>query len=372
MLQNISIKKLLYSIPFLTIVVFSFLYFTISNDIVKLEDKSTKATLSNKIIKQMLDARISEKNYIRRKDPIYAEELVNNIDATLLITQKLKDMFNDPQNDQLVANVATNIKEYHTLFKEYQAIRTKSLQMQKKMEKEANDVEELAYQVRKVQKKQLDQLLKNSTNINRIMDEMQEASLANKIVKELLFMRINEKNYIQRKDLKYKKMVEDSITKIESLALHIKKILDSPRNKEMINSILIALDEYKKAFERYSLLRENSIKILQKMKKEAKEAEIALTNLRKDQKQEKNALMKSLKLKMASTFIISGIVIIILILYLTSFIVKNLKLINEAAKDLVVGDGDLTKRININGENEIASIAKNINMFIQKYRMNFM
>ena len=293
MLENVSIKKLLYVIPAVIILSFVFLYFSVSSNIDKLEDKSVKASLSNKIIKQMLDARISEKNYIRRKDPKYAQELEATVQNTLAITKELQDMFQDPANDKLVENVKTNIQQYSALFKKYQKIREESLKMQQQMVKEANDVEEIAMKVRAIQKRQRDNIIRTSRDVKAIADEIEEASLANKIVKELMVMRINEKNYISRKDEKYLKAVEDSIKKIKQLSLHVKDILDSPKNKKMMDAVLKALEEYHKAFKHFSTLREESMAVSEQMKKEAREAEDALVVLRKDQKNEKLKVMNA-------------------------------------------------------------------------------
>ncbi len=361
-----SIKKLLLTIPVVIVLSFLYLYYSISTSIDKLEDKSHKATLSNKIIKQMLDARISEKNYIQRKDPIYAQELIKNVQKTLLITKELKDMFNDPQNDKLVKDVTTNIRQYLKFFKEYQKIREQSLKTQQKMVKEANDVEKIAMKVRTIQKRQLDNIVKTSSNIKNFADEMEEASLANKIVKELLAMRIDEKNYIEEKDKRYQKNVKESIQRIKKLSLHVKNILDSTENKKMMDNLIKALMEYEKAFETFSTLKEKSVQIASKMKKEAQESEEALINLRKDQKIEKIKLMKQLKIEMIIIFLVSGIGIVLFVLFISNFIGKNLMMINEAAENLAMGDGDLTKRIQMEGNNEIVSVAKSVNKFIEK------
>ena len=366
MLENMSIKKLLYVIPVVIVLSFVFLYFSISSNTTKLEDKSLKASLSNKIIKQMLDARISEKNYIHRKDPKYAQEVETTVQNTLAITQKLQDMFEDPANDKLVENVKTNIEQYQAFFKKYQKIREESLKMQKQMVKEANDVEEIAMKVRTIQKRQRDNVIRTSRDLKAIADEIEEASLANKIVKELMAMRINEKNYISRKDEKYLKAVEDSIKNIKQLSLHVKDILDSPKNKKMMDRVLKALEEYHKAFNHFSMLREEAITTSIEMKKEAKEAEEALVVLRKDQKNEKITLMKNLQMKLLSTIVISTIILVLFVLFISNLITKNLSIIYDAAKNLAMGDGDLTKRIHIKGDNEITAIAKSVNDFIKK------
>ena len=366
MLENMSIKKLLFTVPVVIVFSFGYLYYAVSSNLDELDDKSQKTSLSSNIVKQMLDARVSEKNYVLSKDLHYAQELVRDIQKTLEVAKELKEMFNDPQNDKLVEDVQTNIKQYLTLFKEYQKVREQSLQMQQKMVKEANDVETIAIKVRAIQKKQVNKIIKSSSEIKVIVDEIEEASLANKIVKELMAMRIDEKNYISRKDLKYKASVEGSIKEITKLSLYVKDILDSPKNKKMMDDIIKALQEYKKAFDTFSALRDKSLQTASKMKKEAQESEVALVNLQNDQKTEKIELMKQLKVEMIIIFLVSGLGIALYVLFISNLVAQNLKIINDAAKNLAIGDGDLTKRIEIEGDNEVASVAKSINEFIEK------
>ena len=65
--------------------------------------------------------------------------------------------------------------------------------------------------------------------------------------------------------------------------------------------------------------------------------------------------------------VIVGIVVaIILAFYISGFIIKNLLTIQDDARELSGSDGDLTKRIPINGNNELGELAKQINFFIEK------
>nr|WP_153038882.1 methyl-accepting chemotaxis protein [Campylobacter sputorum] len=62
-------------------------------------------------------------------------------------------------------------------------------------------------------------------------------------------------------------------------------------------------------------------------------------------------------------FIVLTLGIVILVL---TFLFKPLNRLGLMIKDLAVGEGDLTKRVNITGKDEIAKIGKDVNTFIQK------
>ena len=365
-IKNVTIKQLLLVIPVLIIVAFIYLFTSISININKLEDKSKKATLANRIIKLMLDARINEKNYIIFKEEKYADEVESLVGKSLKIADRLQKMFKDPENDKLVENVKTNIKQYITLFNEYKNIREKSYKVLDDMERDANSIENIAIKIRKIQRKQRDEVIKTSKNPQRILDEVEEASLANKIVKELLITRLNEQKYIRTKDEKFAKIIEESLKRIRKLALHLKSILDSPKNKRMVDELLKNLNQYENSLKEFVSLKEKSQQVLLKMRKEAREAEDSLISLRKDQKKERAQILAELKREMLIAFIIVAIVLISLTLYISRLIRASLEKIEKAAEDLAMGEGDLTKRIEINGNNEISIVAHNINKFIEK------
>jgi len=76
-----------------------------------------------------------------------------------------------------------------------------------------------------------------------------------------------------------------------------------------------------------------------------------------------NEFRNSMAIAAVIIFIIALTVSIIL---LNIALVRPLKELENRAKDLAEGEGDLTQRLNINGNNEIAEVAKYINGFIQK------
>ncbi|WP_457594262.1 methyl-accepting chemotaxis protein [Hydrogenimonas sp.] len=89
-------------------------------------------------------------------------------------------------------------------------------------------------------------------------------------------------------------------------------------------------------------------------------------------KQQKVTLEKSHSsvLKYETILLVAGIlgviIAIAIALYVSNFITKNLRTIEEAADDLASSDGDLTKRIPVIGKNEIGILAEKINLFIEK------
>ncbi|BCD60367.1 MULTISPECIES: methyl-accepting chemotaxis protein [unclassified Nitratiruptor] len=366
-MQNISIKKVLMAIPAILIIAFVFLYFTIASSIDSIQDKSQKASLANKIIKLMLEARVAEKNYIRRKDEKYAKEVMRLIEQNIKIAKKLKAIFTQKENQKLVERAIQRLLEYKKLFYRYARIRNEAIKKEHKLVELANRVEEIARKIEIIQNGQRDSVIRShKASAQEIIDEVEEAALSNKIIIGLMRIRIAEKNYLRRKNDKYIKEISTEIAKIKQLANQLRTSLDSIINKKMVNSMMLALQKYENTLEELIKIRNSMNTISYKMKNAARKTIDSLVKLREDQKKEKEALIQALKIKLTIIFIIVGLIISALLIFVALMIGKNLDNIRNAAQNLASGEGDLTKRIDIEGKNEISQVAFYINKFIEK------
>ncbi len=72
----------------------------------------------------------------------------------------------------------------------------------------------------------------------------------------------------------------------------------------------------------------------------------------------------------ATTLIILSIIAVIISLIISiafiSYLFRPFNQLADMVKDMAQGDGDLTKRLNISGKDEIAHIAKDVNLFVEK------
>ncbi|WP_187646811.1 methyl-accepting chemotaxis protein [Nitrosophilus labii] len=368
-MQNISIKKVLMAIPAILIVVFVILYFTIASSIDSIQDKSQKASLANKIIKLMLEARVAEKNYIRRKDEKYAKEVLKLIDHNIKIAKHLQSSFTQKENQKLVERAIQRLLEYKKLFYRYAQIRDEAIKKEQKLVDLANRVEESARKIEIIQNGQRDRVIRShKASAQEIIDEVEEAALSNKIIMSLMRIRIAEKNYLRRKNDEYVKTILSKIEKINQLAIQLRTSLDSAKNKKMVDSLTSALKNYKKTLMELIELRNSMNSISSQMKNAARKTIDTLVRLREDQKKEKEAMIQALKIKLTIIFVAVGLIISALLIFVALMIGKNLDNIKRAAQNLAGGEGDLTKRIDIEGKNEIAQVAFYINKFIEKVK----
>ncbi len=74
---------------------------------------------------------------------------------------------------------------------------------------------------------------------------------------------------------------------------------------------------------------------------------------------------KQLKTSIAVSAVFTILTLIVTVLLL-SYLFKPLNRLGEMVKDLAKGEGDLTKRVDIKGKDEIATIGQDVNVFIEK------
>lgn len=366
MLKNISVKLQLLVVPIIVIIAFVSLYILVLSDLGRLDDKAYKASQANKMIKNMLEARIAEKNFTRRKDPSYVRQLNQLLQTNITLSEELEIRFSQKENKDLVLQAKAYYSEYLNAFKKYQTIREKSLQAEADLIKQARHVEDIALRARGIQKEQRNTLIADKAELDVIVSKIEKASLTNRIIKQLSEIRIAEKNYIRRKDAKYLQLIEQKIEVIHDITDTLKADFKNIQNKKMMDEINASLKQYKKTFQDFSSFREKSFELSANMKKDARGAKELTLKIRADQKAERETIKKSFKNTLLILFLFASVFIVFISLYISYNILNNIKTINSAAKDLASGSGDLTKRINIDGNNEIANVASNINIFIKK------
>ena len=75
---------------------------------------------------------------------------------------------------------------------------------------------------------------------------------------------------------------------------------------------------------------------------------------------------KSLIYQLAAMLIIDILIVVILMIIISKSVAKPIKELNERVEDLAQGEGDLTKRIKIDSNDEIGTVSSNINKFLEK------
>jgi methyl-accepting chemotaxis protein len=153
-------------------------------------------------------------------------------------------------------------------------------------------------------------------------DKIDKASSANRMIKYMKDMRIEEKNYLQRGD---NKSLEDQKVIIDALREEARKLEESfsdTKNKELVQKSMKEIEEYREWFKEniaQKNIQPNELSELEKkVVKAAREAETTVEGLREDQLRERDDLESNLY----QTLIVTGILGIGLLFVIAFLIIR--------------------------------------------------
>ncbi len=129
--------------------------------------------------------------------------------------------------------------------------------------------------------------------ISGIVDRVEKADNVNRIVKYMMQVRQNEKNFMLRGKNKYVDKVSENIQHIKKLIQEIRDQFASQLNIETMDKISISLDKYQQKFNDYVKIEVEKDSVIAKMLEDARALEEISTKIRKDQKSEYAKLQKN-------------------------------------------------------------------------------
>ncbi|WP_457643708.1 methyl-accepting chemotaxis protein [Persephonella sp.] len=187
-------------------------------------------------------------------------------------------------------------------------------------------------------------------------DKNQKAIVANRLIKNTLEIMVLQKE-LQLNPSR------------EAIRLNILDTVE--KNLKLLNTLELGTDSLlhnslKELFEKYiqtvksgKFLTTDTDRTLSKILEH-------LHTLRKSLKTEREKIITFIKQGIIGSFIFIGFVVTAFIISVRNNILKNLKTIENSAKNLSSDEGDLTKRISIDSKNEISTVADHVNRFIDK------
>jgi len=335
MFSNISIKMKLLFVLILSVIGFvsmAFLLYYSVGDIKKL------GILESEVLTlevNTLTLRKNEKDFLARKSLKYKEEFQKN-------THILQE----------------NVKKIDKLLESHSFDKTKSMQFSKIIKEYENDF------IKLVDLEVIIGLNPHSGLYGKLRDSVHKVqSMAKesgdyKLLSSIYELRKHEKDFMLRRDLK----------DVEKYKKVLNQLLLSSNNNEEIKSYL---KKYSTDF--LKLVQEETKKGLTpktglhgELRDTAHKSEAILDDLLTDIKIKIDDEVKKLDEMAFLSSSILIIFIIIVILVISRNIEKALKELENRAKDLAHGEGDLTARLAIVGNDEITIISQYINNFIQK------
>lgn len=343
MLNNLTIQKRLVILILLSLLAMVAIFFIALRSINQVSELNSAKFDTMLIHKRMLELRRNEKDFLARKDLSYQEKFNANFNK---ITQELKQ-----QIDRLKT---LGIDTAH------------SLELVSILNTYKNSFDQLV----DIQKKiGLDEKSGLHGSLRQKIHEAEEIFKKfndNLLLKDMLMLRRNEKDFFQRLAIKYKASFE------KNHAILVKDIQESLQlsQEDKQRSIVLA-DAYKKEF---------FIVIDSYAQKGLTHKDGLMGNLRETVHQTEGKLEKmvqhmddvienslaEIRVNLILYVLVFALIVTFVIILVSRSIINPVKSLRRIADDLAQGDGDLGKRLNIVSNDELGSASKSINLFIEK------
>ena len=333
------------------------------NALQSVEYRTDNADDANRLVKYIYDIRTEEKNFILRGDEKEADDLNRILDSIYTLIEESKNNFNGI-NDSYINQLSTLTKAYDSEFEKYTALETKVDQQLFLMEKSAREVETILNTTRQQQKKQLHSVV--GSNRQELAEELLEADTANKLIKNMLEIRRDEKNYQIRNDMKSLSEIEQGIKNITNITQKMIKTAERNESKKIYNQALMELLDYQKTFSTFIALRKNQQHIRASLVNTARSLEDKARYIRQVEKEKMEKEMQEAVLLSQLSGSTALILAIILSVILIRTIVKPIERVTTEMHSVVDDNFDLEKRLPVTRRDEIGELITAFNRFADK------
>ncbi len=223
--------------------------------------------------------------------------------------------------------------------------------------------------------KKIEHLLSSVMNSAQSDGDSSSALQTAQGLRSLLLARIYTAKYLASNIEKDANRVEEEFNDLTKNLDIIRNGLENPKRRSQLNEAKELIETYKNGVSRIvTIIKERNQIINNKLNiigpKIAKLAEEVKLSIKKDQ-DTIGPRVEKLNDNMISTLITISIAVVIFVIFISVFmlskaLINPLRLLEERVKDLSQGEGDLTQRLSVTGNDEISKISTYVNAFIEK------
>lgn len=321
---------------------------------------------ANRIIKQALEARRHEKNFMIREDEEYVDRVHASLSKIYTQIEETTPRLDDQEDKDALAEVRTEMHSYENAFNDWVTLHHKSLEILDVIVSKARITMNECENLRVSQKEQMNKEFAQKIGLTKLKERVGKADDANRLIKYANECRIAEKNFLNRKDDKYAEELSNKSDVIISQAQATKATMKRAVNREQMDMVIAATKDYKKACEEYIATYKQQNEQEEILVASARQA-IKLSDDLRSVMKEKMESAEAAAITMAVGFAIGSIIIGLIIAFIiTRGIVTPINSTVDMLRDIAQGEGDLTKRIEIDQQDEVGDLAKWFNQFMDK------
>jgi methyl-accepting chemotaxis protein len=294
---------------------------------------------ANWIIKQSLDGRIKEKNFMLRKDKKYQDEAKEIVAGIHERSTTLNGKLTDSADKATLTSTTSEVDTWIVALDKYVSLEDQKVEADGKMVTAARAAVVEIEQMRSNQKEKLLDEMDNENASAILRDRLAKADDANRLNKFVLEARRQEKNYIIRDDVKYVDNVAAEVSGMVALAEDMKSRFNDPLNQKQADDVIHAINTYHNAFKEYAGYVEEQRTEAATMVDAARQLQEDAGELRAGQKDKMETIMSSSNMVMMSISIGAILIGILAAWFITVSITKSL---NQVISTLTESSNQMT------------------------------
>ncbi|MCK5197043.1 MAG: methyl-accepting chemotaxis protein, partial [Spirochaetales bacterium] len=329
-------------------------------------DRVEKADDVNRLVKEVLETRQAEKNFIIHGDQEYVEEVATWIETLKKQAKETRAKFNDPVNQAEMDHVLESLGNYEKTFNDYVDLHEQLGEAETRAVTAARAMVAQAEEIRLEQKAEYNNLFAANAEKSLLDDKLTKADDANRIIKWSEEMRIAEKNFILRDEHSYAEEADRISEEIILLAKDMKSRFNQVHNQEQIDKIVVEVEYYITAFDEFVVIAEQMVAAEEVMVQAARSTEETCIVSRADQKAKMEKEISISTLMILGGAVIAVIFGLIMAVLITLSITGAMKKGVNFAENIALGklDADL----DINQKDEIGQLMNSLKKMLKSFR----
>jgi methyl-accepting chemotaxis protein len=365
LLKNLKLGPKLALIPALAILGLLTAYFLTTTNLGTFETKVHQADSAGKIIELADEARIAEKNFIARRDDAEVQAVRDKVEKVRSRAAELKKGLNETKDRRRMDQVRAKAQAYLDAFSGFVELEHREQKKNKEMVAAAKEMGQTAQALRDAQEKELQALLNGDGASEAIQAKMQQAMAGESIVANIRKARLFEKNFIFRNQEAAKGKSHARIEKVKAIAGETRKGLNEAKDRRRMDTVRSAADRYLRLFDELVDLRQSATEKRQEMEAAARDLEKIAATLARAQSKEQGEVRDHMASSVLTTNVAAILLTGLLAFVITRLILRPVNAVSSAVQH-IEAEGDFTRRIEVEGRDEIAGMARAVNSLVAK------
>ncbi len=259
----------------------------------RLDTRIIKADDVNRLVKGILEARIQEKNYILRGDPVYAKKVSDKIQSIRTQIQATRSRFQTLENIEQLDTVQAIVNQYDDAFQSYVRLEDQKKSAVLEMRQSGQNALKQAESIRSDQKSQLEKIQEDRDIF--LDDRLAKADDSNRMFKILFKGSMYREQLLQKNRPKVFKQWSTFNDELVTLAKNLRSRFQQGYHLKLADEIIESSENYKVTFTRY--LKTKNSNDLKRSLQLQQDIEKKINSLRKDQKEQLAQAMANTKVK---------------------------------------------------------------------------